>query len=191
MSKYILYFATFCLIAVSSLSAKQPMTLYNNGLASPNEYSGELPQELVDWCEGRCFPTTQLEVSDPAKPNKTGIGYVWARDFVNGSDGSICFSEFILFNFTEGDIYVAGLEGRTCGAFIDPAIISPISDPNAVVLAGGGDGKIVGGTRGFKKWIGGGFTDRVFVEFLNNNIHYYQSLIFILVPPENLDLIGQ
>jgi hypothetical protein len=46
------------------------------------------------------------------------------------------------------------------------------------VIAGGGDGTIVGGTGRFSKWTGT-YTDRVFVEFsFTGGANYYDQLFF-------------
>lgn len=158
-----------------------------NGLAAPNLAQPPGTQAFANWCNGLCFPTTQQSVSDPANGQRKGTIYVWAKDFQFGSGGSLCFSEFIVFELDQGDIHVASGTRGTCGAPIDPALKPPIhQDKGAlVVIAGGGDGSIVGGTDRYANW-SGSYTDRVFVGFGAptsgvGGIVYYDQLWFSIL----------
>lgn len=136
------------------------------------------------WCSGRCFPTTQFPVYDPGNGQPKGTAYVWGRDFAFGAGGSLCFSEFIVFALAQGELHIASGVNGTCGAPIDPALKAP-KYPElgaTVVLAGGGDGVIAGGTGKYTNWAGT-FSDRVFVGFGAptagvGGIVYYDQLWF-------------
>jgi hypothetical protein len=84
----------------------------------------------------------------------------------------------------EGEVHVASGDTGTCGAPIDPALKPPMyANLGAfVVIAGGGDGTITGGTGKYKNWTGT-YTDRVFVGFGAptsgvGGIIYYDQLWF-------------
>jgi len=141
-------------------------------------------QAFGDWCSGICFPTTQFPVYDVDTGIKRGTAYVWGKSFAFGAGGSLCFSEFIAFSLNEGDLHVVSGTNGTCGAPIDPSMKPPLhADLGAlVVIAGGGDGVIAGGTGRFNGWTGS-YTDRVFVGFGAptsgvGGIVYYDQLWF-------------
>ena len=112
-----------------------------------------------------------------------GTIYVWTKNFAYAPDGkSLCFGEFIWFALKEGNIYTHSGSNGTCGAFIDPSLKAPthLTGPGQVI-AGGGDGTIVGGTGKFSSWKTGTYTDRVFVEFsFSGAANYYDQLFFSL-----------
>jgi hypothetical protein len=158
--------------------------LLSNGLALPNTAAPPATQAFIDWCAGVCFPTTQQPAYDPATGKQRGSFAVWGKNFQFGAGGSLCFSEFIVFSLAAGELHVASGDRGTCGAPIDPALKPPLhQDKGALyVIAGGGDGHIVGGTGAFKHWTGT-FTDRVFVGFGAptsgvGGIVYYDQLWF-------------
>jgi hypothetical protein len=82
----------------------------------------------------------------------------------------------VWFALNDGDIYTNSGSNGTCGGAIDGSLKQPthITGPGAVI-AGGGDGTIVGGTGKFAKWTGT-YTDRVFVELGSSN--YYDQLFW-------------
>ena len=89
-----------------------------------------------------------------------------------------------MFTLQQGQIHVASGDRGTCGAPIDPALKPPLYQNlgATVVIAGGGDGNIVGGTGKFARWQGT-FSDRVFVGFGPptagvGGIVYYDQLWF-------------
>jgi len=176
----------FVLAAVSPgiASAGQSVNLVFDGLPSANVSTPPATQTFADWCSGSCFPTTQFPVYDVTTGTKRGTAYVWGKSFAFGTGGSLCFSEFIAFSLSEGDLQVVSGINGTCGAPIDPALKPPLhADLGAlVVIAGGGDGVIAGGTGRFKGWTGS-YTDRVFVGFGAptsgvGGIIYYDQLWF-------------
>jgi hypothetical protein len=155
-----------------------------NGLAAPNVAQPPGTQAFANWCSGLCFPTTQQSVYDPVNGQLKGTIYVWGKDFQFGAGGSLCFSEFIVFALDQGAVHVASGARGTCGAPIDPTLKPPLyQDQGAlVVIAGGGDGVIVGGTGKYSNW-SGTYTDRVFVGFGAptsgvGGIVYYDQLWF-------------
>ena len=158
-----------------------------NGLAAANASAPPDIPAFGNWCASSCTPTVQQPVFDTNTGRQAGFVYVWAKfPFAAGSiiPSSFCFSEFIVFALTQGDIYVRSGENGTCGATMDPVLKPPKhTDLGALsVIAGGGDGDIVGGTRKFKGMTGT-FTDRVFVGFGMpssgvGGIVYYDQLIF-------------
>lgn len=146
--------------------AANNIQLLVNGLAAPNGSSPPSTPAFSAWCSGVCFPTTNQSVQDPATGQTKGAIYVWGKNFQPGAGGSLCFSEFIVFALDQGEIHVASGDAGTCGAPIDPTLKPPLhQDKGAlVVIAGGGDGAIVGGTGKYAKW-SGTYTDRVYVGF--------------------------
>ncbi|MCB1703012.1 MAG: hypothetical protein KDI14_19545 [Halioglobus sp.] len=170
---------------ISSIAgAANNIQLVYSGLAEPNIAQPPATQAFDSWCNGLCFPTTEQPVYDPQNEKQKGTIYVWGKDFQYGSDGSLCFSEFIVFALQQGEIHVASGTNGTCGAPLDPALKPPMyPDAGAtVVLAGGGDGSIVGGTRKYAKW-SGTYTDRTFIGFGAptsgvGGIIYYDQLWF-------------
>jgi hypothetical protein len=168
--------------------AVQSIDLVFDGIPSANVSVPPATQAFAAWCGGSCFPTTQFPVYDVSTGIERGTAYVWGKDFVYGSGGSLCFSEFIAFSLKEGDVLVVSGPKGTCGAPIDPALKPPLhADLGAlVVIAGGGDGVIAEGTGRFKGW-SGTYTDRVFVGFGAptsgvGGIVYYDQLWFKLTP---------
>lgn len=164
--------------------ATNSLQLLANGLAVANGAAPPATAAFVDWCAGVCFPTTNQVVTDPATGQPRGEIHVWGKNFQFGAGGSLCFSEFIVFTLAQGEIHVASGERGTCGAPVDPVLKPPLhADRGAtVVIAGGGDGDIVGGTGKYKRW-SGTFTDRVFVGFGAptsgvGGIVYYDQLWF-------------
>lgn len=147
-------------------AAASNIELVYNGLAVANASSPPNSSAFTNWCNGICFPTTQLPLYDASTGQKKGNAYVWGKSFAFGSGGSLCFSEFIVFSLEQGDIYVNSPNNGTCGAPIDPAL-KPPKYPELgalVVIGGGGDGVIGGGTGKYLNWTGT-YTDRVFVGF--------------------------
>lgn len=177
--------------AVAALAATSGAALASNsiqllvhGLANPNGAAPPTTAAFAAWCSGVCFPTTHQVVVDPGNGQPKGAIYVWGKNFQFGAGGSLCFSEFIVFDLNEGQVHVASGDRGTCGAPMDPALKPPLYPERGatVVIAGGGDGAIVGGTGRYRNWKGT-YTDRVFVGFGPPNagvggIVYYDQLWF-------------
>ena len=175
--------ATGTLLA-GTAGANNDIQLVYNGLAAPNLAAPPATQAFATWCAGMCFPTVNLPVRDPRNGQVQGSIYVWGKNFQYGAGGSLCFSEFIVFALDQGDVHVASGDQGTCGAPIDPLLKPPLhQDKGAqVVIGGGGDGSILGGTGKFTRWTGT-YTDRVFVGFGApasgvGGIVYYDQLWF-------------
>lgn len=122
--------------------------------------------------------------ADPGHGQPKGTISVWGKNFQFGAGGSLCFSEFIVFALDQDEVHVASGERGTFGAPIDPALKPPLyaDKGTLVVIGGGGDGGIVGGTRKFRKWTGT-YIDRAFVGFGApesgvGGIVYYDQLWF-------------
>jgi len=147
-------------------AATENLQLIADGIPSANSKPYPMTSAFEVWCGGRCFPTTQFPVYDPGNGQPKGTAHVWGRDFAFGAGGSLCFSEFIVFALAQGELHIASGVNGTCGAPIDPLLKAPRYPElgATVVIAGGGDGVIAGGTGKYGSWAGT-FSDRVFVGF--------------------------
>lgn len=171
-------------LCAGAAQATNSLQLLVHGLAVANGAAPPATMAFADWCAGVCFPTTNQVVTDTATGQPRGSIHVWGKNFQFGAGGSLCFSEFIVFTLAQGEIHVASGDRGTCGAPIDPTLKPPLhADLGAtVVIAGGGDGDIVGGTGKYQRW-SGTFSDRVFVGFGAptsgvGGIVYYDQLWF-------------
>jgi hypothetical protein len=179
---------TLSVLTVTTMSAiataADNIQLLYSGLAEPNLAQPPGTQVFYNWCNGLCFPTVEQPVYNPKNGKQGGTVYVWGKNFQYGANGSLCFSEYILFALDQGEIHVASGDTGTCGAPIDPSLKPPLhQDAGAtVVIAGGGDGLIVDGNGKYAGWTGT-YTDRVFVGFGEptsgvGGIVYYDQLWF-------------
>lgn len=186
-NRYLLGLIPFCIAGITNAYAsEQNIELYYSGPAAANAESGPDTQVFNDWCAGGCFPTTQFSLVDPVSGKNAGSANVWGKDTTFSADGqTLCFTEFIVYHLKKGDIYTLGGFQKTCGTYMDRALVIPKSstDPGVQVLAGGGEGSIVGGTGKYKN-ITGTYNDRTFVEILRAQfgIKYYDALFFNLMP---------
>lgn len=155
-----------------------------DGFAAPNTFdTSALPAVFHDWCNNgdatvECVPTVQLEVFDERKDRSLGFIYAWGQDFEASADGStLRFREFIYYQLDRGDLYtISEAGGHPAGAFADPTLVIPKSGlPGAIVLLGGAEGRVVGGT-GIYGSAGGGYSTRLKVEFFQGNPVYYDEL---------------
>lgn len=170
--------------------AADTLQLLTHGIAVPNTAAPPATAAFESWCGGVCFPTTYQTVYDPGNGQPKGTFRVWGKNFQFGAGGSLCFSEFIVFSLAQGQLHIASGDAGTCGAPIDPALKPPMyADRGALyVIAGGGDGAVVDGTGKYRTWIGGRFSDRVFVGFGApesgvGGIVYYDQLWFGIQAP--------
>jgi hypothetical protein len=176
--------------ALCGAAAAENINLIFSGVAVANTRAAPVVPAYAAWCTaatGACYPTVEQPVYDMATGRRMGMVHVWgAFPFIGGTTvpDSLCFSEYIVFALDQGDLHVHSGPRGTCGAFMDPAL-KPPKYPElgaTVVIAGGGDGVIAGGTGKYKGWTGT-FTDRVFVGFGAptsgvGGIIYYDQLWF-------------
>jgi hypothetical protein len=198
MKKTLCAALTFGAALAASLSmpalAADNISVAYTGVAAPNVHATPALHAFTDWCNaasGACYPTVQQPVFDTTTGRPRGTVYVWGAFPFNAGTvfpGAICFSEFMVFDFGDGELYTHTPPNGTCGAFMDPLLKPPLhADLGATaVIAGGGDGVIAGGTRRYQHW-SGTFTDRVFVGFGAptsgvGGIVYYDQLLFVISP---------
>jgi hypothetical protein len=146
------------------------------GFAAPNSYSGSMPDFFDEWCDGVCFPTVTLGVTDVKKTRPLGYIHAWGKEFL-GAGTTIQFKEFILYELPDGKLYTLSQNGgHPAGAFADPTLVPP--KEGVVVLVGGAEGLVVGGT-GEYSGAGGGYSTRLKVEAdAAGNFFYYDELYF-------------
>lgn len=172
-------------IASSSSNVEAPhnVVLVYNGPSVPNTHSAPPTAEFTSWCEAECVGSVALPAIDASTGRTLGTMYVWTKN-LDLTGGPIAFGEFIWFDLNNGDIYAHSGEHGTVGAVMDQSVKAPThlnGDPGAVV-AGGGDGTIVGGTGKYSKWTGT-YTDRTFVELnFAGGPNYYDQLFFSINP---------
>lgn len=170
--------------------AANSINLIYDGVATPNTRAAPTNVAAFNtWCAtgAACIPTVQQPMYDMATGQLKGTIYVWATVPFNPGTiigSAFCFSEFFVVALAEGDLYANSGPNGTCGATMDPVMKPPkFTNLGAqVVIAGGGDGVISGGTGKFHNW-SGTFTDRVFVGFGAptsgvGGIVYYDQLMF-------------
>ena len=179
--------AAFVLATAASAPAlaANDIVLIFKGAAVANTQQPPAVPAFTSWCNNACTASVQQPVYDASTGQARGHIYVWTHPFVSAPDGkSFCFDEFIVFALDQGDIYTASNPLGVCGGTIDPALKPATHAPApAIVVAGGGDGVIVGGTRKYQRWTGT-YTDRVFVEltFAPGGSNYYDQLFFKISP---------
>ena len=169
-------------VASGSADTPQKVVLVYNGPALPNTHAAPSTPAFTSWCNSTCVPSVALPVEDASTGKVEGTIYVWTKNF--NPSGPIAFGEFIWFALNDGDVYVNSGESGTVGAALDPSVKPPthINGDPGVVVAGGGDGNIVGGTGKYNKWTGK-YTDRVFVELnFAGHPNYYDQLFFSINP---------
>jgi len=174
------------LAGIGSSSANRPnIVLIYNGPAIPNTHSAPSTAAFTEWCNlnGPCAPSVALPQYDAATGQLQGTIYVWTKNFTSGAGGSVCFGEFVWYVTHGGDLYMDSGSNGTCGGGpIDPSLKQPTHVPGpGVVLAGGGDGTIVGGTGRFANYTGT-YTDRGFFELGAGAALYYDQLFWSINP---------
>jgi hypothetical protein len=86
------------------------------------------------------------------------------------------FKEFILYDLKGGQLYTLSQPGgHPGGAFADPSFIIP--KHGDVVLRGGAEGLVVGGTGKYVS-AGGTYSTRLKVETIGGFFAYYDELFF-------------
>jgi hypothetical protein len=151
------------------------------GFATSNAYRGPLPGFFESWCAdtedgSQCIPTVTLNVFDPKKITRLGAVHAWGKDFRATASGTLQFKEFILYDLRGGQLYTLSQDGgHPGGAFADPSLIIP--KHGDVVLLGGAEGLVVGGTG---KYVNarGTYSTRLKVETIGGFFAYYDELFF-------------
>jgi hypothetical protein len=151
------------------------------GFAAPNTYSGVLPGFFEAWCAdtedaSRCIPTVTLDVFDSKKTRRLGAFHAWGKDFRSTTSGTLQFKEFVLYDLDEGQLYTLSRDGgHPGGAFADPSLVMP--KHGDVVLLGGAEGLVVGGTGKYSN-AGGPYSTRLKLETIGGLFAYYDELYF-------------
>ena len=151
------------------------------GFASPNTYSGLLPGFFESWCAdtedgSRCIPTVMLDVFDSKKARRLGAIDAWGKDFRSTASGTLQFKECVLYELRDGQLYTLSQDGgHPGGAFADPSLVIP--KHGDVVLLGGAEGLVVGGTGKYRN-AGGPYSTRLKLETMGGFFAYYDELFF-------------
>ena len=89
--------------------------------------------------------TVSLDVFDSRRARRLGVVHAWGKDFHSTAAGTLQFKEFILYEFRGGQLYTLSQDGgHPGGAFADPSLVIP--KQGEIVLLGGAEGLVVGGT---------------------------------------------
>jgi hypothetical protein len=167
--------------AVAQTQGTSGSMLLAEGFASPNTYSGPLPSFFATWCndteDGQpCIRTVRLDVFDVEKVRQRGAIYAWGKDFKSTASGTLQFKEFVLYDLDDGQLYTLSQDGgHPGGAFADPALVPP--KQGDVVLLGGAEGVVVGGTERYRS-AAGPYSTRLKVETIGGFFAYYDELFF-------------
>lgn len=154
--------------------------LYYNGAPQPNTAAKPTIANFYNWCNESCIPTTQFPLLDPITNKTVGTAYVWEKDVTFSSDHlTVCLGEFVQIKLPLGNLYLEGSAKDSCGAFLDPTLVKPISNPQAAVAIFGGKGTIVGDTLLYQN-IRGTYDVKLELEVLNNILIYYDYLFYNL-----------
>jgi hypothetical protein len=151
------------------------------GFAAANNYAGTLPDFFEGWCadteDGNpCIPTVTLDVFEPKKVRRLGAIHAWGKDFRATVSGTLQFKEFVLYDLEGGQLYTLSQPGgHPGGAFADPSLVIP--KHGDVVLLGGAEGLVVGGT-GKYRTAGGAYSTRLKLETIGGIFAYYDELLF-------------
>ena len=175
----------FSVMLISGLVAQAGSSngsmIFAEGFAAPNTYGGPLPGFFDTWCadtEGgtQCVPTVTLDVFDPKKARRLGAIHAWGKDFRTTGSGTLQFKEFVLYELEGGHLYTLSQEGgHPGGAFADPSLVIP--KHGDVVLLGGAEGLVVGGTGKYSN-ARGPYSTRLKLETIGGVFAYYDELYF-------------
>ena len=151
------------------------------GFAAQNTYGGPLPGFFDSWCAdtadgSQCIPTVTLDVFDSKKARRLGAVHAWGKDFRSTASGTLQFKEFILYDLNGGQFFTLSQDGgHPGGAFADPTLVIP--KQGDVVLLGGAEGLVVGGTGKYRN-ASGPYSTRLKVETIGGFFAYYDELLF-------------
>ena len=191
MDKKALLVAVIALLTTATgASAGNNIVLVSNGFGSANDYPSEqLPPGFAEWCEGICFPTVRLALSDAKTDRSRGSLFAWGKNPVASEDGStFCFDEYVIWQLQEGEIHTISTRGP-CGTYMDRSLVPPATGEDTTVVAGGGQGAIVGGTRRFLGW-SGTYATRVFVEDRGGLNFSYYDFLFVSISGAEVSSAG-
>lgn len=171
------------------VNANNGSVIIAEGPAAPNSYVGDYPNEFEEWCTDvpddgtpSCSPSVSLEVVDAEKGKSLGFLHAWVKEFTaDATSGStIQFKEFIILQFTQGQIWAISTDGgHNAGAFADPTLIPPKQQPESVVvLVGGAEGDVIGGTGKYSK-AEGRYSLRLKLEFNEVQAPVYYDELFL------------
>lgn len=177
MKKFLFVFVAAVIASgTAQASGSSGSMIIAEGFSESNSYNGVMPDLFYEWCDEICFPTVTLEVVDVSKTKHLGYIHAWGKEFAF-SGNSVQFKEFILYEFPEGQLYTISQEGgHPGGAFADPTLIPP--KEGAVVLVGGAEGVVVGGTGKYVK-AGGMYSTRLKVEADGEGVFVYYDELYI------------
>ena len=175
------FFAVLFNGLVTQAESPNGSMIFAEGFAAPNTYSGPLPDFFEAWCAdtedgSRCIPTVTLDVFDPKKARRLGVIHAWGKDFRSTDSGTLQFKEFVLYELRGGLLYTLSQDGgHPGGAFADPSLVIP--KHGDVVLLGGAEGLVVGGT-GKYRTAQGPYSTRLKLETIGGFFAYYDELYF-------------
>ena len=165
-------------------SAENDIVLVSNGFGAANSYpSQQLPASFNSWCNG-CFPTVQLPLADAKTGVPKGFLYAWGQNVVANpfpvtETSTFCFDEFVIWQLPAGEIHTISTRGP-CGTYMNRDLVPPATGMNTTVVAGGGQGDIVGGTGPYARWKGT-YATRVFVEDAGVLQFTYYDYLFVSI----------
>ncbi len=129
----------------SQARAETNIVLLANGFGEPNSYPQEqLPASFTAWCVD-CFRTVKLTLVDAKTKVSKGHLYAWGQNVVAApagpitTDSTFCFDEFVIWQLPSGEIHTVSSRGP-CGTYLDKTLVPPVANPDATVVAGGGQG---------------------------------------------------
>ena len=113
---------------------------------------------------------------DSKKARRLGTIHAWGKDFRSTVSGTLQFKEFVLYQLRDGQLYTLSQDGgHPGGAFADPSLVIP--KHGDVVLLGGAEGLVVGGTGNYRN-ARGPYTTRLKLETIGGVFAYYDELFF-------------
>ena len=178
---WLMFLALLFIGVVTQAQSPTGSMILAEGFASPNTYSGLLPGFFESWCadteDGNpCIPTVTLDVFDSKKARRLGTIHAWGKDFRSTASGTLQFKEFVLYALRDGQLYTLSQDGgHPGGAFADPSLVIP--KQGDLVLLGGAEGLVVGGTGKYKNADGQDST-RLKLETIGGFFAYYDELFF-------------
>ena len=177
----LVFFAVLFNGLVTQAESPNGSMILAEGFATPNTYSGPLPGFFEAWCAdtgdgSRCIPTVTLDVFDSKKARRLGVVHASGKDFRSTPSGTLQFKEFVLYELKDGQLYTLSQDGgHPGGAFADPSLVIP--KHGDVVLLGGAEGVVVGGTGNYRN-ARGPYSTRLKLETIGGSFAYYDELFF-------------